>query len=60
MELDMNEYTECQKQNITSETAENVSEKCDCIYTKRQNCKYRNYTGIVFDLNNELWNKRNN
>ena len=60
MELDTNEYTECQKQNIINETAENGSEKCDWIYTKRQNCKYQNYTGNVFVINNKLWNKRNN
>lgn len=51
MELDMNEYTECHKQNIINETAENVSEKCDWIHKKRQNCK---------NENNKLWNKRNN
>lgn len=59
VELDMNEYTECHKQNIINETAEKVSEKCDWIYKKRQHCKYENYTGVVFDLNNILWNKRN-
>lgn len=60
MELDMNEYTECHKQNIINETAVNVSDICDWINKKRQKCKYENYTGIVFDLNNKLWNKRNN
>lgn len=53
MELDMKEYAECHKQNIINETAGNVSEKCDWINTKRQNCKYGNYTGIVFDLDLE-------
>jgi len=52
MELDMNEHTECHKQNIINETAENCRE--------RQNCKYENYTGIVLDLKNKLWNKRKN
>jgi hypothetical protein len=59
MEVDMNEYTECHKQNTINETPENVSEKCDWIHTKRQNFKYENYIGIVFDLNHKLWNKRN-
>jgi hypothetical protein len=54
MELDMNEYTECHKQNTTKKTAQNVSEICDWTYIKRQNCKHENYTAIVFELNNKL------
>lgn len=60
MELDMKEYTECYKQNIINETAQNVSEKCDWINTKCQNFIYETHTGSVFDLNNKIWNKNNN
>ena len=41
MELDMNEYTKCHKQNIINETAENVSEKCDWMYKKTSKLQIR-------------------